>query len=155
RSVPDDDACNSSDFFDGYGTLYGTVRQLLPQEALELIKKGAVLVDVRDEAEMNGKYFQIPGLIYLERRHLEDRFERLPKDKPLILADSVGMKGKEAVVFLQQKGYTQLANINGGIFAWEDEKLPMVVKEEEILAGECACRLRPRKAYRSKSGTGC
>ncbi len=149
------DTEDEPDFFEGHGVVYDSIRQLSPREAYELLKRGAVLVDVRDEAEMNGKYFQIPGLIYIESRHLKDRYERLPLDKPLIIADSVGLKGKEAVRFLQSKGYTRVANINGGIFAWEDEKLPMTIKEEEILAGECACRLRPRKTYRPKSGTGC
>ncbi|MBF0408555.1 MAG: rhodanese-like domain-containing protein [Candidatus Riflebacteria bacterium] len=139
-------------FFEEYGLHIAGIIHLSPREAHELANKGAIVVDVRDEMEMNGKKFTVPNLIYLPSKQFSENFASLPKDKPLILADSVGLKSKEAILFLMDKGYTNIANLNGGIIDWEKDKLPTEVDDDEILTGQCACKLRPKKVYRPKGG---
>ncbi|MFZ2961301.1 MAG: rhodanese-like domain-containing protein [Candidatus Ozemobacteraceae bacterium] len=139
-----------NEFFEKYGLHIGGIIHLTPKEACELARNGAIIVDVRDEMEMNGKKFIVPDVIYVPMKQLTQEFEKIPKDKPLILADSVGMKSKEAVLFLMKNGYTNIANLNGGIIDWEKDKLPTDINDDEVLAGQCACKLRPKKVYRPK-----
>ena len=139
-------------FFEKFGLHIAGIIHLDPKEAYELAINGAIIVDVRDEMEMNGKKFIVPDVICLPTKQFAREFEKLPKDKPLIMADSVGLKSKEAVLFLMQKGYTNIANLNGGIIDWEKDNLPTDVNDDEVLAGGCACKLRPKKVYRPKGG---
>jgi rhodanese-related sulfurtransferase len=43
----------------------------------------------------------------------------LPQEKHLIFADTVGLRSKEAVVLLKDKGFIRIANMAGGIVDWE------------------------------------
>lgn len=138
--------------FEKYGLHIAGIIHLSPKEAYELALKGAIIVDVRNEMEMNGKKFIVPEVIALPAPQLAAEYEKLPRDKPLILADSVGLKSKEAVLFLMTKGYTLIANLNGGIVDWQGDGLPTDINDDEVLAGGCACKLRPKKVYRPKSG---
>jgi len=138
--------------FEAYGLHIAGITHLSPKEALELAGNGAVIVDVRNDKEMNGKKFIVPEVIYLPAHTLADEYEKLPKDKPLIFADSVGLKSKEAVLFLMAKGFTLIANLNGGIVDWQGDGLPTDINDDEVLSGGCACQLRPKKVYRPKSG---
>jgi rhodanese-related sulfurtransferase len=138
--------------FADYGLHIAGITHLDPKEAFELAQNGAMIVDVRDEMEMNGKRFIVPNMISLPMKQFARDYASLPQDKPLILADSVGLKSKEAVIFLLGKGYTEIANLNGGIIDWEKDGLPTDVNDDEVLTGQCACKLRPKKVYRPKGG---
>jgi hypothetical protein len=67
----------------------------------------------------------------------------------LIILDSVGLRSKDAVIFLQNNGYTNVANLNGGIVDWDKDKLPMKVDKYCELSGSCACMLKPMKRIRN------
>jgi len=68
----------------------------------------------------------------------------LPKDKPLIVADSVSIKSREAVVFLTEKGLHNVANMAGGIVDWERDGLPVTTDESYRLTGSCLCQLKAK-----------
>lgn len=68
----------------------------------------------------------------------------------MILADAVGVNSKKAFLLLQERGYTEIANLNGGIVDWERDGLPTKIIDDEMLIGQCACKLRPKKVYRSR-----
>ena len=134
-----------SDFFANQGLFINGMVHLSPREALAAIERGALLVDIREDYALVMKTFDVPGVIYISDSRLKESFDELPRDRPLILADSVGLRSREAVALLQQQGYVDVANLNGGILDWEGAGLPTKVDPQELWAGQCACRLRPRK----------
>jgi 3-mercaptopyruvate sulfurtransferase SseA len=69
----------------------------------------------------------------------------LPQDKHLIFADSVGLRSKDAVVLLKNRGFKNIANMAGGIVDWERDGLPIKTEIEERLSGSCMCQLKPRE----------
>jgi rhodanese-related sulfurtransferase len=69
----------------------------------------------------------------------------LPQDKYLIFADSVGLRSKEAVVLLKNKGLKNIVNMAGGIVDWERDGLPLKANIEERLSGSCMCQLKLRQ----------
>lgn len=139
-----------SRFFGERGLHIAGVIHLSPREACELVAQGATLVDVREEMEMNGKYFAVEDVISIPFSRFPEECDRLPRDRPLILADSVGVNSKKAFLLLQERGYTEIANLNGGIVDWERDGLPTKIIDDEMLIGQCACKLRPKKVYRSR-----
>jgi len=130
-----------SGFFAGQGLWVNGIIHLSPQEALAAVGRGAVLVDLREEYELAMKVFDVPGVVFLANSAFKETFAELPTDRPLILADSVGLRSRDAVAFLQQHGYTEVASLNGGILDWDGAGLPTRVGE--LWTGQCACQLKP------------
>lgn len=135
-------------FFQGYGIVSSDILHVSPKETVELCKKGAVLIDVREEYIRGFKIFDVEEQIYCPLSILKEKYNELPKDKPLIFADAAGLRSKEAVVFLKNQGMTNIANMAGGIVEWERNDCPLLTDNSEILTGSCMCMLRPR--YKNK-----
>ena len=127
-----------------YGFVIDNIRHLSPREAFECIQKGAVLVDVREEFETRYKQYDVQETMFCPFKKMEELYMLLPKEKPLIIACSVGLSSKKAVEFLLQKEYANIANLAGGIVEWERDGLPIVTNKNEELSGSCLCRLRPK-----------
>jgi rhodanese-related sulfurtransferase len=131
--------------FEGKGLAIGGMVHLSGREALEAAGAGALFVDLRLAIETDYKKFDVPEVLYLQAEDLEARLAEIPRDRPVIVADSVGLRSKEAVKWLMERGYSNVANLNGGILDWEHDGLPVKVDPEKQLSGSCTCRLRPRK----------
>lgn len=130
--------------FKGLGIINDNLVFLSPKEARQLLDKDVILVDLREDKFKNGRQFQVNKLITLPYHDLEQNYSILPKDKPLILADFVGIKSKLAMVFLKKHGFELLASLIGGITDWEKEGMPIQINHDEELVGGCVCQLRPR-----------
>jgi rhodanese-related sulfurtransferase len=130
--------------FDNKGFTIGDILHLSPKEAFELCQKGAIIVDVREEYLTGYKTFDVEQIIYCPLSLINEKYIKLPKDKPLIIADSVGLRSKESVLLLIQKGFTNIANMAGGLVEWERDELPLKSDITEKLTGSCVCQLKPR-----------
>ncbi|MDQ7797623.1 MAG: rhodanese-like domain-containing protein [Candidatus Edwardsbacteria bacterium] len=128
--------------FSNKGLLIKGMVHLSGAEALSEARNGALFVDLRTPIETDYKKFDVPEVLYLPAPELKERLSELPKDCPLILADSVGLRSKEAVKLLMSKGWKNAANLNGGILDWEHDGLPLKVDDSKKLSGSCTCRLR-------------
>lgn len=131
--------------FDNYGFISSGILNVSPVEAFELCTRGAVIIDVREDYLNNFKNFNVNEIMFLPKSKLEQEFTKLPEDKYLIVADTVGLKSKEAVIFLKDKGFEKIANMAGGIVDWERDGLPLRTNKEERLSGSCVCQLKPRE----------
>ena len=139
-----------TNIFKGYGIASCGILNISPREAHELVRKGALIVDVREENLRSFKFFDVPGLIYLPKSKLAEEFENLPSDNYLIFADTVGLRSKEAVIFLQENGLKKIANLAGGIVDWERDGLPLTTDITTRLSGSCMCQLIPREGNKDK-----
>ena len=136
--------------FDNYGFVSSGILNVSPREAFELCGKGAVIVDVREEYLNNFKNFDVPEILYFPISKLMQKLSELPQYKYLIFADTVGLRSKEAVILLNDKGFTKIANLAGGIIDWERDGLPLKTNIEERLSGSCMCQLKPREGGKDK-----
>ena len=136
--------------FKNYGIFSNGIWSFSPREAFELCGKGAVIVDVREEYLNNFKNFDVPEILYFPISKLLQKLLELPQDKYLIFADTVGLRSKEAVVILKDKGWEKVANMAGGIIDWERDGLPLKTNIEERLSGSCMCQLKPREGGKDK-----
>ena len=134
-----------NDFFKDKGILTSGILHLTPREAYELCQQGAILFDVREDFMGRFKTFDVEDLFFCPLSILEETYHDIPKDKPLIFADAVGLRSKEAVLFLMGKGYELIANMAGGLVEWERDGLPVKIDKSEHMTGSCMCMLRKRK----------
>lgn len=129
-------------FFKDFGNIINGITHLSPQEAYQLCLKGAILLDVRMEIMASYKSFDVPEYLHCHHQEISNYFDRLPKNRPIIVADAVGLRSKEVVIFLIDNGFTIIANLAGGITDWEKDGLPMVIDNQQRLTGSCMCQLR-------------
>lgn len=118
---------------------------LSPKESLEAIREGALLVDVRPEPLTWIKTFDVDEIIYCPHQQFSSHYDKIPRDRDIILADSVGLRSKECVEILMKNGYIKVANMAGGITDWEHDGLPILKEKGRELNGPCLCMLRPKK----------
>jgi len=133
------------------------VQNLTPKESYELCRGGAVIVDVRESYLSNFKMFNIREVIYLPFSELPGSYYDLPDDKLLIFADTVGLRSRESVLFMNEHGYENAFNMAGGIVDWERDGLPLTTDINNRLSGSCMCQLKAREGAtgrRSDKATG-
>ncbi len=117
----------------------------LPREVPDLLQQGALLVDLREELQTQIRAFGVERVIYLPHPEFEARWEELPLDKPLILADAVGLWSKHYLFFLRSKGYENVTSLAGGIADWASDGLPIKAGKYAPLQGPCPCMIVPRE----------
>jgi rhodanese-related sulfurtransferase len=110
----------------------------------EAIENNAIILDVRELSLIGYKNFDVPKVIHLPQSTLSENYMTLPDNILIIVADSVGLRSHDAMVFLQGKGFNNIANLAGGIVDWEREGLPLNKDITEQLDGSCMCQLKPR-----------
>jgi rhodanese-related sulfurtransferase len=96
-------------------------------EAVMLMNRSKPLVlDVRDEAEFAAGHIQ--GAKHIPLAQLSDRLKEIEKfkDKPVLIHCQRGMRAKTACTILQAQQFTQLHQLQGGLDAWQEAKLPLV-----------------------------
>ncbi|MEI6821933.1 MAG: rhodanese-like domain-containing protein [Bacteroidota bacterium] len=131
--------------FQNKGLRINGVIHLTPKDAYDLCINGAVAVDIREEYELDYKLLDVPESIFIANTKFKTTYEILSKTRALIIVDTVGLRSKDAVIFLQEQGYTNVANLNGGLVDWDKDKLPMKVDKYAELSGSCACMLKPMR----------
>ena len=133
------------DLFNNKGFMSSGFRNLSPRDSYSEAAQGiAIIVDVREERLIGYKNFDVPRLIHLPKSKIEQGYVNLSREQPLIIADSVGLRSHEVMEVLLAKGFTNIANLAGGIVEWEKDGLPLKIDLSEQLSGSCVCQLRPR-----------
>ena len=138
--------------FKQHGLLHQGVLSLTPREAMDLIRKGAVLVDLRELDFYEFKSFDLPKVIHLPLSVFDEKFSELPKDSCLILADTSGIISREKVKFLLQHDYKEIAGLAGGFVEWERDGMPVQTNINRRLTGACPCQLKPRERKKQTNG---
>ncbi|MFZ2339545.1 MAG: rhodanese-like domain-containing protein [Bacteroidales bacterium] len=127
------------------------VHNLTPGDSFALCEKGAIIFDVREDYLSAFKMFKADKVVYLPLSKLEEHYKELPDDKPLVFADTVGLRSREGVVFMNSHGYDNVANMAGGIVDWERDGLPLNTDISNRLSGSCLCQLKPREWKKQKN----
>ncbi len=93
------------------------------EEAIDYInKKNAFILDVR--ATKDFKRGAIAGSKSIPIDGFEGRVNEVPKDRPVIVVDTVTTSSLKAAKVLRAQGYKDVFVLEGGIKGWVDAKLP-------------------------------
>lgn len=85
-----------------------------------------LLLDVRQHEEVDERLGRIPTARILPLSELTRHLTELPRDRPVVAVCHAGMRSGQATVLLKQGGFTRVANLRGGMLAWQQLGLPVV-----------------------------
>ena len=105
----------------------GGVTNINSTEAVVLMNRSKPLIlDVRDEAEFAAGHIQ--GAKNIPVAELAARMKEIVKfkDKPVLVHCQKGMRAKAACSILKAQQFSQLNNLQGGLDAWIEAKMPLV-----------------------------
>jgi rhodanese-related sulfurtransferase len=77
----------------------------------ELLKQGAVILDVRSKSEYQGGH--IKGSVNIPVDVLRNNLSKLKKEKPIITCCASGMRSATAKSILKSNGFTEVYNGGG------------------------------------------
>ncbi len=95
-----------------------------PEEAHALSRQGALIVDVRDPDELAEMAYDVKDIKNIPVGELENHLSEIPKDRQVIVVCRSGGRSGRAFDLLKAKGFTNVANMDGGMNAWEEAGLP-------------------------------
>jgi len=112
------------------------VEQITPLQARERQRRGALLIDVRDDNERAGGMPE--GAIGVARAALGSRIAELAQrqDQPLLTICATGQRSLLAADALRQLGYAQVASVSGGFRRWQADGLPVANGAFDVDAGD-------------------
>ncbi len=83
------------------------------------------ILDVREADEFTGPLGHIVGAVLIPLGQLAARVEEVARDRPIVAVCRAGSRSAQATAILQQAGFTEIANLNGGMLRWRAEGYPV------------------------------
>ena len=106
-----------------------SVREVDARESARLHEQGAVLVDIREQDEVEQGI--IPGAVHIPRGYLEMRIEEVVRDRdtPVVVYCAGGVRSIFGAEALSELGYHDVASMAGGFSGWKASGLPWRVPQ--------------------------
>ncbi len=77
------------------------------------------LIDVREREELHADTLgNIEGSLSIPLSVLRDCLPEVPRSRPVIAVCPAGARSAQAALILEKAGFTQVANLTGGLFRW-------------------------------------
>lgn len=94
----------------------GSVQASEVREKIQSSSGEFQVLDVREESEM--KAGRIPGSVWIPYGELERRMKELDEKREVAVHCASGLRSYKACLKLQQKGFENVKNIDGGMLCW-------------------------------------
>ena len=88
---------------------------------LEEHAQAVQILDVREPQEFGGPLGHIRGAILIPLGELAERAGELGRDRPIVAICRAGSRSAQATVILREAGFTDVANLAGGMLRWRAE----------------------------------
>lgn len=117
---------HSSEFLEIVGDAKGRIREVSVAEAIDRMKGGAVMIDVREDNEFETAHAE--GAKHMGRGIIDrDIVQTFPdKNTELILYCGGGFRSALAADMIQKMGYTNVWSMAGGWAAWQEAGAPVM-----------------------------
>ncbi|PPK93007.1 MULTISPECIES: rhodanese-like domain-containing protein [Nonlabens] len=107
----------------------GTINKVSIQQAEEIIAvEGVKVVDVRTKSEFTEKHIKNAVNIEVENDDLNSYLDTMDKTQPLLVYCNKGGQSARCAKILQDKGFTLIYDMKGGITKWEESGREVIVK---------------------------
>ena len=96
-----------------------------PQDVATRLQQGEnlLILDVRQPDEYQAGH--VPGSTLVPLDQLALRLDELPRDRPIVAMCRSGNRSGVAAGLLKRAGFTNVANLKGGMIAWQKQGLPV------------------------------
>lgn len=117
------------------------VKEICPTTTQLWIKRGALLVDVREKDEVAQLAYDVPECINIPLSEFEERYTEIPEDREVVMACRSGSRSLRAAGFLVNHGYTKVVNMQYGITRWVVKGFPTKGDTTEVIrnASDTTC----------------
>ena len=97
-----------------------------PDESFRLVQQRGdlFLLDVRTPMEY--QQFRLANATLIPIDQLMNRMSELPHDRPILVYCAVGSRSAQVVNYLVRRGFSQVYNLYGGIYAWANRGYPIL-----------------------------
>lgn len=94
--------------------------------AVALLKQrqDVYLLDVRTPEEY--RQFRLANAHLIPIDQVMQRLGELPKDRPILVYCAVGSRSAQVFNYLARRGYPEVYNLDGGIYAWAQRGYPIL-----------------------------
>ena len=99
--------------------------QLTPSEVARRHEAGALVVDVRSTGEWKAGH--VAGSVHAPLGRLASLMSDRPRTQSMVLLCEAGSRSAIGASVLEASGFTDVANMSGGITAWRRDGLPLEV----------------------------
>lgn len=113
------------------------IKEVCPTSTQELIKRGYLLLDIRENSEVEKLAFAVPRIIHIPLSEIMERYTEIPKDEIVVVACETGERSYNAVGFLKEFGYTNLISMKKGIEKWVQKGYPTKGDTSNISEHDC------------------
>lgn len=148
---------------------FAQINNVTVDEAQDLIKEEVVFLDVRENNEVEKLAYQVEGLVHVPLSEIEERYKEIPTDQKVIVACRSGKRSMKAIDILQEKGYSNLVNLEGGINTWQGKGYPVIIDgvappqktcsksggEGKASGKACCSKTEMKKCNKNKSSSCC
>ena len=94
-------------------------------QVLEEYEGPLQILDVRETDEYAGSLGHIAGAILIPLGELSARVDELDRTRPIVAVCRAGSRSAQAINILKQAGFSNLANLAGGMLRWRAENHPV------------------------------
>jgi phage shock protein E len=100
-------------------------RNVQPRDAVALLsqRQPVFLLDVRTPGEYRQGHLDGAHLIPIDQ--LGKRLAEIPRDRPVLVYCAVGSRSAQVYSYLARRGYPEVYNLDGGIYAWAAQGYPL------------------------------
>lgn len=95
--------------------LDGSFTQVTPDKLRSLVEGGAYILDIRETPELEKG--RIVGSHHIPLSELRQRYHEIPREQPVYVHCRSGQRSYNAVMALQNLGYTNVKNVAGGFLS--------------------------------------
>lgn len=97
------------------------IKEITPQQVEKKIKEDEdiTIIDVREDEEV--VQGMVPNAKHIRLGDIPQKVEELPKDQEYVMICRSGRRSMNAAEFMQEKGFTNVQNMEGGMLKWDGE----------------------------------
>lgn len=107
----------------------GVIKQVSVEEAANMMELDKVqVIDVRSELQFTDKHLKNAVNIEVENDDLNSYLDKLDKNEPLLIYCNKGGQSARCAQILQDKGFTLIYDMQGGISKWEGSGREVIVR---------------------------
>jgi len=117
-------------------TKQSIVNEICPTTTQAWVKRGALLVDVRENDEVEQLAYDVSNIVHIPLSEFEIRYKELPFDREMVIVCRGGGRSLRAAGFLINNGYDPLkvVNMQHGIIRWVQKGFPTTGDTSTVLS---------------------
>jgi phage shock protein E len=110
----------------GCSSSSGTIDLSVTEFSAKTTESGVVILDVRTPGEFAEGYIEGARLIDFQSGNFENEIATLDKNATYAVYCRSGNRSGQAVKVMQDAGFANVFNMNGGVIEWANAGLPLV-----------------------------